>query len=195
MLFRSKHVKEVLQRLHKNGLYMAAPKCEFHKESVEYLGFIISIDGLLMAQDKVQIILDWPEPRRVKDVQSFLRFCNFYRCFIFGYSDIVTPLIRLTRKNFPWKFDEKCHTAFDQLKEEFTCTPVLTKWVPDSKMIIETMLQIMHLPQLSLLGHLTAKFTQSHSTLVPSTLLNSITTPMTKNYSLSSKLSSIGNNI
>ena len=91
-----KHIKEVLQRLRKNGLYVAAPKCEFHKESVEYLGFIISVDGLRMAQDKVQIILDWPEPRRVKDVQFFLRFCNFYRCFIFGYSDIVTPLIRLT---------------------------------------------------------------------------------------------------
>ena len=120
------HVKEVLQRLRKNGLYAAAPKCEFHKESVEYLGFIISVDRLHMAQDKVQIILDWPEPRRVKDVQSFLGFCNFYQHFIFGYSDIIIPLIRLTQKNFPWKFDEKCHVAFDHLKEEFTRTPILT---------------------------------------------------------------------
>ena len=106
---------------------------KFHKESVEYLGFIISINGLRMAQDKVQIILDWPEPRRVKDIQSFLGFCNFYQRFIFGYSDIVIPLICLTRKNFPWKFDEKCRAAFDHLKEEFTHTPVLTKWVPDSE--------------------------------------------------------------
>ena len=106
--------------------------CEFHKDSVEYLGFIISIDGLRMAQDKVQIILNWPEPQRVKNVQSFLGFCNFYRCFIFGYSNIVIPLLCLTRKNFPWKFDEKFHAAFEQLKEEFTHTPVLTKWVPDS---------------------------------------------------------------
>ena len=58
-----KHVKEVLRRLRKNGLYMAPTKCEFHKESVEYLGFIISTDSLRMAQDKVQTILDWPEPR------------------------------------------------------------------------------------------------------------------------------------
>ena len=62
MMQHKKHVKEVLRRLHKNGLYVAAPKCEFHKESIEYLGFIISINGLRMAQDKVQIILDWPEP-------------------------------------------------------------------------------------------------------------------------------------
>ena len=131
MTQHKKHVKEVLRRLRKNGLYVAPAKCEFHKDSIEYLGFIISIDSLRMAQDKVQIILDWPEPRRVKDVQSFLGFCNFYRCFIFGYSDIVIPLICLTRKYFPWKFDERCRAAFDQLKEEFTHAPVLTKWVPD----------------------------------------------------------------
>jgi hypothetical protein len=130
------HVKEVLRRLHKNGLYAAPPKCEFHKDSVEYLGFILSTDGLKMAEDKVKTILDWPEPRRVKDVQSFLGFCNFYRCFIYGYSDIVIPLTRLTRKNFPWNFDKKCHTAFETLKQQFTQAPVLTKWVPDSELIL-----------------------------------------------------------
>ena len=87
-----KHVKEVLRQLRKNGLYAAPTKCEFHKESVEYLGFIISTDSLRMAQDKVQTILDWPEPQRVKDFQSFLGFCNFYQHFIFGYSNIVIPL-------------------------------------------------------------------------------------------------------
>ena len=101
MTQHKKHIKEVLRHLCKNRLYTAPAKCEFHKDSVEYLGFIISIDSLHIAQDKVQIILDWPEPRRVKDVQSFLGFCNFYRRFIFGYSDIVIPLICLTRKNFP----------------------------------------------------------------------------------------------
>ena len=102
------HVKEVLRRLRKNGLYAAAPKCDFHKQSVEYLGFIISTDGLRMAQDKVQVILDWPEPRKVKDVQSFLGFCNFYRRFIHGYSDIVIPLTRLTHKHISWKFNDNC---------------------------------------------------------------------------------------
>ena len=75
---------------------MAPAKCEFHKESVEYLGFIISTNSLRMAQDKVQTILDWPEPRQVKDIQSFLGFCNFYQHFIFSYSDIVIPSTRLT---------------------------------------------------------------------------------------------------
>ena len=77
MTQHKEHIKEVLWRLWKNGLFVAMPKCEFYKESVEYLGFILSTDGLHMGQDKVQTILDWPKPRKVKDVQSFLGFCNF----------------------------------------------------------------------------------------------------------------------
>ena len=56
------HVKEVLQHLQKNSLFTVVLKCEFYKESVKYLGFILSTDGLCMAQDKVQTILDWLEP-------------------------------------------------------------------------------------------------------------------------------------
>ncbi|KAF8234553.1 hypothetical protein L208DRAFT_1549180 [Tricholoma matsutake] len=50
----------------------------FHRDSMEYLGFILSLDGLWMSKDKVKTILNWPEPQKVKDIQSFLRFCNFY---------------------------------------------------------------------------------------------------------------------
>ena len=69
MTQHKEHIKEVLWHVRKNGLFVAIPKCEFYKESVKYLGFVLSTDGLCMAQDKVQTILDWPEPRKVKDVQ------------------------------------------------------------------------------------------------------------------------------
>jgi hypothetical protein len=91
-----KHVKEVLRRLRKHGLYANTGKCEFHKDSVEYLGYILTSDGLHMAKDKVQTILDWLELRKVKDIQSFLGFTNFYCRFIYSYSKITTPLTRLT---------------------------------------------------------------------------------------------------
>ena len=54
------HVQEVLQRLHANGLFACADKCEFHVTSCEYLRYMLSPDGLTMAQNKVQIIQDWP---------------------------------------------------------------------------------------------------------------------------------------
>ena len=91
-----KHVREVLCCLCKHGLYAKPKKCEFHTDNTEYLGYCLSPAGLMMAQDKVNIICDWPEPRKVKDIQSFLGFVNFYRRFIYNYSDIVVPLMRLT---------------------------------------------------------------------------------------------------
>ena len=63
-----RHVKEVLKRLRKAGLYAKAEKCEFHSESVEYLGYILSPSGLTMSNDKVKIIQDWLEPKKVKDI-------------------------------------------------------------------------------------------------------------------------------
>ena len=95
----SKHhwyVKEVLKCLYKTGFYTKAEKCEFHSKSVEYLGYILSPSGLTMSDDKIKIIQDWPEPKKVKDIQSFLGFANFYHWFIFNYLDIVISLTRLT---------------------------------------------------------------------------------------------------
>ena len=93
------HVKKVLKHLYKAGLYAKAEKCEFHSESVEYLGYILSFPSLTMFDNKVKIIQDWPEPKKVKNIQYFLGFTNFYCQFIFNYLDIVIPLICLTWKD------------------------------------------------------------------------------------------------
>ena len=132
------HVKEVLKCLHKAGLYAKAEKYEFHSKSVEYLGYILSPSGLTMSNDKIKIIQDWLEPMKVKDIQSFLGFTNFYCRFIFNYSDIVIPLTRLTRKDIPWKFDSSCQDAFNSLKKAFTSAPILTHWIPNAQLIVET---------------------------------------------------------
>ena len=132
------HIREVLRRLRKHHLYARADKCEFHAESVEYLGYILSREGLTMAESKIKAILDWPEPRKVRDIQSFLGFANFYRRFIHNYSEIVLPLTRLTRKGVPWDFDQKCRDSFNALKSAFTSAPVLHHWVPDHQITVET---------------------------------------------------------
>ena len=121
-----------------SGLYAKAEKCEFHSESVEYLGYILSPSGLTMSDNKIKIIQDWPEPKKVKDIQSFLGFANFYRRFIFNYSDIVIPLTCLIQKDIPWKFDFSCQDAFNSLKKAFTSTPIFTYWIPDAQLIVET---------------------------------------------------------
>jgi len=131
-------VKKVLKHLRKAGLYAKAEKCEFHSKSVKYLVYILSPSGLTMSDDKIKIIQDWPEPKKVKDIQFFLDFANFYRQFIFNYLDIVIPLICLTWKDIPWKFDFSCQDAFNSLKKAFTSTPILTHWIPNAQLIVET---------------------------------------------------------
>jgi len=133
-----KHVKEVLKRLRKAGLYTKAEKCEFHLDSVKYLGYVLSPSGLTMSDAKVKTIQEWLELKKVKDIQSFLGFTNFYRRFIFNYSDIVIPLTRLTKKDTPWNFDDNCRRAFNTLKQAFTSASILTHWVPDTQLIVET---------------------------------------------------------
>ena len=61
-----------------------------------------------MSEDKVTVICDWPEPRIMKDIQSFLSFVNFYCQFIFNYSNIVVPLTQLTQKDASWNFSKDC---------------------------------------------------------------------------------------
>ena len=102
------HIKKVLKCLYKAGLYAKVKKCKFYSESVEYLGYILSPSSLTMFNDKVKIIQDWLEPKKVKDIQFFLNFTNFYCWFIFNYSDIIISLTYLIQKDIPWKFDSSC---------------------------------------------------------------------------------------
>ena len=132
------HVKKILKYLYKASLYAKAEKYEFHSESVEYLGYILSSSGLIMSDDKVKIIQDWLELKKVKNIQFFLCFANFYHRFIFNYSDIIILLTYLTWKDIPWKFDSSCQDAFNSLKEAFTSAPILTYWIPNAQLIMET---------------------------------------------------------
>ena len=104
---------------------------------MEYIGFILSPDGLTMDSTKIQVIQDWLEPCKVQDIQSFLGFTNFYQWFIYNYSDIVIPLIHLTQKGTLWHFSDDCQNAFTAIKKAFTCAPVITHWVLDAQITVE----------------------------------------------------------
>src|ERR1700720_1113934 len=132
------NVHAVLCRLRGNGLYAGTHKCSFHQDTVEYLGYILSPSGLTMDPAKVQTIQDWPEPRMIKEIQSFLGFTNFYRWFIHAYSDIVIPLTWLTHKDTKWDFSEKCRNVFNDLNTAFISAPLLTHWIPDTPIIVKT---------------------------------------------------------
>src|SRR5882724_4532736 len=83
---------------------------------------------------------NYPRLARTPESQrhSFLGFANFYRRFIFRYSELTILLTCLTRKGTPWNFTSECHSAFEALKKAFTTAPVLTHWIPDTQITVET---------------------------------------------------------
>ena len=123
------HVKEILQRLRENDLFAKPEKCVFETDTLEYLGTWIEKGHLRMDKDKVEAIIAWPTPRRVKDVRSFLGFANFYRHFIKGFTNYSRVLTNLTKKTQKWKWSSKEEEAFNHLKKSFTQAPVLI--IPD----------------------------------------------------------------
>jgi hypothetical protein len=132
------HMKQSLEKLRKHRLWAKAEKCRFFQTSVDFLGHIVSHDGVSMDSAKVKTLLEWKPPRNVKDVQVFLGFANFYRKFIKGYSKITEPLTRLLRKDTKFLWSEKTQSAFDTLKTAFTSAPILTHFNPERPIALET---------------------------------------------------------
>jgi len=131
-------VNHILDKLEKYNLFLKPEKCRFHQKEVEYLGIIIGNGTAKMDPVKVQGIADWPTPESVKDVQSFLGFCNFYRIFIKNFSDITCPLNNLTKKGKQFIWNKEHDQAFKKLKRICSSYPVLRS--PDwaKQFIMET---------------------------------------------------------
>ena len=96
------HVRKVLLRLREAGLQVDIDKCEFHVQETKFLGLLVSTTGLKMDPDKVAAVTAWEVPTCLKEVQSFVGFCNFYRRFIKDFSKTVKPLVALTKKDCPF---------------------------------------------------------------------------------------------
>jgi len=117
--------KRVLQWLWENDLYLKPGKCEFCKTWIEYLGLIIEEGKMMMDPGKLNGIRDWPIPKSVKQVCSWLGFGNFYQQFIKGFSHLAQLLNQLLKKDWPFLWDNDAQWSFDEMKKWFTEEPVL----------------------------------------------------------------------
>jgi len=115
-------------------------KCEFHQSETEYLGFIIGQEGIKTDPVKTQAIWNWTAPKKIKEIQGFLAFCNFYRRFIEGFSRTARPLYARTKKECVgnWEWGDKEQKAFDELRTTLTTAPVLVYFYPLAPTKIET---------------------------------------------------------
>ena len=95
-------VNHIFDKIWENDLFLKLSKCVFHKHEISYLGVIIGNSKVCMDLVKVEGITKWLTPMTVKQVRSFLGFCNFYCAFMLKFSDIARPLNDLTKKNCQW---------------------------------------------------------------------------------------------
>lgn len=131
------HVRKVLQRLLENQLFVKAEKCEFHRNSVSFLGYVVSAGTVEMDQQKIKAVVEWPAPSTRRDLQRFLGFANFYRRFIRNYSTLAAPLTALTSSSVKFSWSTKAEEAFLNLKQRFTSAPILIQPDPDLQFIVE----------------------------------------------------------
>ena len=131
-------VREVLSRLRKFKLFAKTEKCFFLQDSVELLGFIISSSGVQLAQDKLQVIRDWPTPTSVVEVQSFLGFANYYCDAVSHFSEITVPLSDLTHKKKSWLWSPEAQTSFEETKSKMLSAPSRPHLDYDREFLLET---------------------------------------------------------
>ena len=132
-----KATHDVLEVLENHDLYVKPEKCVWESPRVDYLGLILEKGVTRMDPAKITGISNWPTPTTVKQVRSFLGFCNFYRPFIYQFSHIARSLNELTKKETPWKWGEQQQQAFEELRRRITSEPVLQQPRLDQQFEIE----------------------------------------------------------
>ena len=123
------HLRKVLELLRREKLYAKLSKCEFWLREVQFLGHVISQEGIKVDPAKIEAISNWEPPKTPTEVRSFLGLAGYYRRFIDDFSRIAIPLTSLTRKNVKFEWTESRKKAFETLKEKLINAPVLT--LPD----------------------------------------------------------------
>jgi hypothetical protein len=124
-------VHQILARLQKLDLFLKPARCIFETRRVEFLGVIIENGTVTMDPIKVAGVEEWKMPKTVKDIRNFLGFCNFYRRFIQGFSQIAKPLNDQLKKGAQWNWEEPKEKVFQELKQRVCKEPVLLQ--PDQK--------------------------------------------------------------
>ena len=96
-------IEEILTRMEVNDLYVKPKKYKWKMREVGFLEVVIGLDGIKIEEEKVKVVLDWPVPKSVKEIQKFLGFADYYRQFMKDFAKIAKLLHELTRKKQKWK--------------------------------------------------------------------------------------------
>ncbi len=132
------HVKKILQRFKNVELQTNINKCEFSIHEIKYLELIVKRNEICMNLTKIEIILQWSTSQNLKQVQKFLRFCNFCKKFIKNFAKIVKFLVKLIRKDVMFNWNKICKIAFELLKKTIINALILAHFDSKKQTYIES---------------------------------------------------------
>ena len=133
-----RHIQTVLTILQSNELTAKLSKCEFFADSVDFLGHVVSKDGISVDSNKTDAIRDWPTPLDIHELRSFLGLANYYRRYVEFYAEICLPLFPLLSKDTPYVWTDDHTLAFETLKTKLTTAPVLQPYNPHTRPVLVT---------------------------------------------------------
>ena len=110
-------LRAVLRGIRKANLKLKPSKCHLLQKKVEFLGHIVSKDGILPNPKNIQKLVDWPRPINVTQVRGIVELGSYYRRFVKNFSKLVHPLIELTKKDKSFVWTDKCEESVQSLKK------------------------------------------------------------------------------
>ena len=128
----------VFLRLEAAGLKLKASKCHIMRQKVLFLGHVVTPQGISTDPEKITLVTDWPPPRNLKEVRSFVGLCSYYRRYVKDFARVAEPLHALTRKNVRFEWSAACADAFDKLKICLTTAPILTLPTDEDQYLLDT---------------------------------------------------------
>ena len=130
------NLEAVFSRLEQAGYRLKRQKCAFLLPSIEYLGHIITEEGLKPSKKKVEAIIDAPTPIDVSQLRSFLGLMNYYRKFLPNLSSVLAPLHRLLHKEVKWSWGKEQEFSFKEAKKLLTYSQLLVHFDPDKNLVL-----------------------------------------------------------
>ena len=124
-----KRLREVFERFRDKNLFLKAKKCKFGVKRIEYVGHVISKEGLSMSKEKIQSVLDFPRPKNMQTLRGFLGLANYFRGFVPNYSHVVAPLHKMTvhdgKRHAKVEWKEEAIKAFQHVRELISQCPLM----------------------------------------------------------------------
>lgn len=133
-----KNLEDVFKRISAAGLKLSVKKCSLFQKEVKYLGHRVTANGISTDEEKIRTVKEWPRPKNLHELRSFLGLCTYYRRFVPNFANVASALHELTKKSRPYHWGKTQEKAFQDLKELLCKTPVLGYPIPGEKFVLDS---------------------------------------------------------